>query len=465
MKFEELTLARAADEMRSGVLSPVELTEFSLKRIDQLNPTINAILTVSREQALREARDAEDRIKTGRYLGPLHGIPIAIKDIFETAGIRTTAGSKILTNHVPATDAVCVRKLREHGAVIIGKTNLHEWALGVTNNNPHFGPTRNPWALDRVPGGSSGGSAAAVAAGMCLGSLGTDTGGSIRIPSSACGIVGLKPTRGLVSLRGVIPLSWSLDHAGPMAVTVEDCALLLDVISGYDPDDPESAARPTAGSYLESIRDPIEGLRIALPTNYFFESADDDVRRAVHDAAKVLEKVGGYVSEISYRDVQEDAKAAGIVLLVEAAAIHHRDMLERKSEIGSDVAERLEKGQQASVVEYAYAKRAQATKYRVRARFFEEFDLLISPTLAIEPSPILGTDAVKAAKELTRLTCPFNLAGLPAISIPCGFSRNGLPIGLQLVAAHWNESLLLRAAYSYQEATRWRNAKPQLRPG
>lgn len=408
-----------------------------------------------------EAKSSESRIRKGQYLGPLDGIPIAVKDIFETAGMRTTAGSKILADNVPAADATSVKKLRDCGAVIIGKANLHEWALGVTSNNPHFGTVRNPWDIERVPGGSSGGSAAALAAGMCLGALGTDTGGSIRIPSAACGIVGLKPTRGLVSLRGVMPLSWSLDHAGPMALTVEDCAVMLDAISGYDPDDPESAAQPTEVSYRASVHQPVEGLRIALPTNYFFESIDEDVERAVHSAVKVFEKLGASVSEVSYPDVQEDVKAAGIILLAEAATIHQHDIEQRSSEIGSDVMQRLKKGQEVSVFDFVRAKRTQATQCSLRERFFEKFDIMVTPTLPMEPPLILGTDAVKTAKELTRFTSPFNLAGLPAISIPCGFSRSGVPIGLQLVAAHWNEAALLSAAYAYQESTSWRKAKPQ----
>jgi aspartyl-tRNA(Asn)/glutamyl-tRNA(Gln) amidotransferase subunit A len=460
MRTEEMTLAGAADGIRRGKLSPVELTQLFLQRIAKRNPTINAFITVADAEAQRDAREAEDLIKRGKYLGPLHGIPIAVKDIFETARIRTTGGSKILADYVPSMDAVAVRKLRERGAVIIGKTNLHEWAVGATNFNPHFGPTRNPWDLSKVPGGSSGGSAAALAARMCLGALGTDTGGSIRIPASACGVVGLKPTRGLVSLTGVMPFSWSLDHAGPMALNVEDCAILLDAISGYDPEDPESVLRPNVESYQDSVHEPIDGLRIAVPNNYFFESIPEEITRAVHDAARVLERSGGHVSDVPYPDVEEDEKAGILIRLAEAATIHYHDLLERKSEIGPDVVDRLERGLRVSVTEYALARRAQARKIHLRARFFEEFDLLVTPTLSIEPPTILGTDSVQAAGELTKFTSPFNLAGLPAISVPCGFSRSGLPIGLQLVAGHWKESNLLSAAHFYEEATGWKNKSP-----
>jgi aspartyl-tRNA(Asn)/glutamyl-tRNA(Gln) amidotransferase subunit A len=259
-----------------------------------------------------------------------------------------------------------------------------------------------------------------------------------------------------------MPFSWSLDHAGPMALNVEDCAMLLDAIGGYDPEDPESVPRPTAGSYRDSIHDPVDGLRIAVPENYFFESIPEEITGAVHDAVKVLEKSGAHVSEVSYPDVEEDERAGSLIRLAEGATVHYHDLVGRRSEIGSDVVERLERGLRISVTEYALARRMQASKVRLRARFFEEFDLLVTPTLPIEPPTILGTDSAQTAGELTKFTSPFNLAGLPAISVPCGFSRNGLPIGLQLVAGHWKESNLFSAAHYYEEATDWKNRRPHL---
>jgi aspartyl-tRNA(Asn)/glutamyl-tRNA(Gln) amidotransferase subunit A len=462
MRIEGMTLARAADGISSGSLSPVGLVQLFLQQIEKQNPAINAFITVTQKEAQRDAREAENLIRSGKYIGPLHGIPIAVKDIFETAGIRTTGGSKILTSYVPTTDAAVVRRLREEGAVIIGKTNLHEWAVGATNINPHFGTTRNPWDMNRVPGGSSGGSAAALAAGMCLGALGTDTGGSIRIPASACGVVGLKPTRGLVSLTGVMPFSWSLDHAGPMALDVQDCAMLLDAICGYDPEDPESVPRPVSENYQDAIHNPVDDLRIAIPKEYFFESIRDEITHAVHDAVKILEKSGAHLSEVPYSDVAEDERAGSLIRLAEGATVHYHDLVERKAEIGPDVVERLERGLRVSIRDYALARRIQAEKVRLRARFFEEFDLLVTPTLPIEPPTIQGINSAWAAGELTRFTSPFNLVGLPAISIPCGFSRNGLPIGLQLVADHWKESNLLSAAHFYEQATSWRDKRPNL---
>jgi len=460
VKFEELTLAQAAAAITRGDLSSVELTQFLLQRIAKWNPSINAFITVTGERAFRDASQTDSHFKAGKYLGPLHGIPIAVKDLFETAGLRTTGGSRILADYVPSIDAAVVRKLREHGAVLIGKTNLHEWAVGATNINPHYGSTRNPWDPTRVPGGSSGGSAAALAARMCFGALGTDTGGSIRIPSAACGVVGLKPTHGLVSMTGVMPFSWSMDHAGPMALNVEDCAILLDAIRGYDPTDPESAQRTTEENYHNSIHRPVEGLRLAIPKNYFFDAVESDVQRAVEGAVKIFEKSGANVSEVTFPEVEEDLKAAGVIRLAEGATVHRKDLLERRSEIGPDVLERLDWGLHVPLIDYVHAKRVQALKVRMRAQFFEAYDLLATPTIPIEPPIIEGLNSVQAARELVRFTVPFNLAGLPAISLPCGFSRNGLPIGLQLVAGHWKETLLLAAAYSYEAMTDWKNKTP-----
>ena len=460
MKFEELTLSQAATAITCGEVSSVELTQLLLQRIAKWNPSINAFIAVTGERALRDASQTDSQLKAGKYLGQLHGIPIAVKDLFETAGLRTTGGSRILANYVPSVDATVVRKLREQGAVLIGKTNLHEWAVGATNINPHYGSTRNPWDPSRVPGGSSGGSAATLAARMCLGALGTDTGGSIRIPSAACGVVGIKPTHGLVSTAGVMPFSWSMDHVGPMARNVEDCAILLDVISGYDPTDPESAQRATEEKYHNSVHRSIGGLRIAVPKNYFFDAMDDDVKRAVEGAVKTFEKSGANVSEITFPEVEEDVKASALIRLAEGATVHRKDLIERRSEIGSDVLERLDWGLQVSLTDYVHAKRVQALRTRARAQFFEAYDLLVTPTIPIEPPIIEGLNSVQAARELVRFTVPFNLAGLPAISIPCGFSRNRLPIGLQLVAGHWKEAFLFATAHSYEAMTDWTHKTP-----
>jgi aspartyl-tRNA(Asn)/glutamyl-tRNA(Gln) amidotransferase subunit A len=461
MNVDHLTLTGAAEQIERGELSPLELTEAFLQRIQKINPTVNAFITVTEQEALRNARQAEMEIRKGNYRGALHGIPVAIKDIFETADVRTTAGSKILAEYVPSADATAVARLYQNGAIIIGKANLHEWALGVTNDNPHFGATRNPWSLERIPGGSSGGSAAALSAHMCLGALGTDTGGSIRIPASACGVVGIKPTYGLVSLKGVFPLSWSLDHAGPMALTVRDLATLLDAISGYDEDDPVSAQNAKDRGYASALdNQDIEQLRIAAPKDYFFERVDRDVENAVRNAIRAFEKLGAFVSEQDYANLKGDAGTSRIIALSEAGVIHHQHVLERKSEIGEDVLAPLGIGLKTSLDDYVRARRIQIEKRREYIRFFRNVDILLTPTLPVEPPTREGLDPVKTNVTLIGLTAPFNLTGLPAISLPCGFTSRGLPIGMQLVATHWNEQVLFRAANAFENATDWHKRKP-----
>jgi aspartyl-tRNA(Asn)/glutamyl-tRNA(Gln) amidotransferase subunit A len=462
VKVDVLTLAGAAEQIERGEISPVELTEAFLERIRRLNPMLNAFITVTEEEALRDARQAEKEIRDGKYRGPLHGIPVAIKDMFDTAGIRTTAGSRILAQNIPSSDATAVARLRENGAVVVGKANLHEWAFGVTNDNPHFGATKNPWDIDRIPGGSSGGSAVAVSARMCLGALGTDTGGSIRVPASACGIVGIKPTRGLVSVRGVIPLSWSLDHAGPMALTTRDLAILLFVIAGYDEADPVSVQRSIPVNYEVEMCKGVQGLRIAVPTNHFFDAIDDDVQKAVRNAIVTFEHLDASITEIAFEKVEEDPATNRIILGAEASTLHLEHLNSSRSNIGNDVLERLRRGLETSPQDYVLARRIQDERRRARALFFEKFDVLVTPTIPSDPPVREGLNAVNTSGNLTRFTSPFNLTGLPAISIPCGFSRKGLPIGMQLVAKHWNEALLFRAAFAYENATGWYKQKPNL---
>ncbi len=319
-----LSIASAGELLAAGEISPVELAQAHLARIQQLDPQLNCFITLTPELALQQARQAEEEMRAGLYRGPLHGIPLALKDLFETAGVRTTAGSSFFAENVPEQDAAVVGKLREAGAVLLGKLNLHEIALGVTTENPHFGTTCNPWDLRCIPGGSSGGSAAALAAGLCQGSLGTDTGGSIRIPASLCGVVGLKPTRGRVSLRGVIPLSWNLDHVGPLARSVRDAALLLGVIAGYDPEDPWCVDHPVA-DYLAGLEQGVEGWRVALATDeYFTDSAvvDGQVWQSVHQAAQIFEQLGARVEEVAFPGARQAAQANGLMTPSDGAAFH-----------------------------------------------------------------------------------------------------------------------------------------------
>jgi aspartyl-tRNA(Asn)/glutamyl-tRNA(Gln) amidotransferase subunit A len=382
---------------------------------------------------------------------------VALKDLYETKGVRTTAGSRLFQAYTPQADARVVENLSAQGAIFLGKLNMHEIALGLTNVNPHFGTCHNPWALDRVPGGSSGGSAAALAAGFCLGALGSDTGGSIRVPASLCGVVGLKPTHGRVSLRGVIPLSWNLDHAGPMARCVRDVALLLGVIAGYDPEDPVSIDAPL-DDYSAQIEEGVRGWRIGLADDGHFTQADPDILLAVHQAAQVFLALGAIVEPVSFPRGGEAYQANTLMVVSDAAAYHRQRLEEKPDEFGKDVRSRLMSGRAYTSTEYSLARRTQAEIRRQSELFFKRYDILITPTTAVPAPTIEGPDAIEQARLLTRFTAPFNLTGQPAISLPCGFSPDRLPIGMQLIAPTWQEKRLLRAAYAYEQATEWHRA-------
>jgi aspartyl-tRNA(Asn)/glutamyl-tRNA(Gln) amidotransferase subunit A len=448
-----LSIHEAIHLMQDGQLQPEALTEACSRQIERLNPKLNAFITI-----------CEDVIATGKKAPlamTLNGIPIAIKDLFETKGIRTTAGSLFFKDYIPAEDAVVVKRLKEAGAVILGKTNTHEIALGVTTNNPHFGTCRNPWDTKRIPGGSSGGSAVAVATGMALGALGTDTGGSIRIPASLCGVVGLKPTYGRVSVRGVIPLSWNLDHVGPLTRTVKDAALMLQVIAGYDPDDPFSIDRP-ADDYSAHIEDGVRGLRMALATGAYIEEADAEVLEAVREAGRVFESLGAKVDKVDVSFLREAALANGLMTPADGAAFHRERLAEHPDWFGADVRRRLETGRDFTSSEYSLARKTQSEMKHRLGKFFEGYDALLLPSTPIAAPLIEGNDAVEQARRLTRFTAPFNLTGLPALSVPCGFTNAGLPIGLQIVSRAWNESSVLRAGHAYERETDRGKRRPPL---
>jgi len=452
MDLTSLTIDRAAQLISQKVISPVELVQAHLERIQLLNQAINAFLTVTPECALQQARQAESAILRGDYKGRLHGIPLALKDLFETEGIRTTAGSTFFSDYIPEADAVVVQKLKEAGAVILGKLNMHEIALGVTNENPHFGDCCNPWDLTCISGGSSGGNAAALAAGFCLGALGSDTGGSIRIPSALCGVVGLKPTYGRVSLRGVIPLSWNLDHAGPMARNVRDAAILLQAIAGYDPQDAWSADVPV-DDYVNLKDDHLNGWRIALAMDDYFTDAeivDAQVLDAINQSTRVFESLGASVEPVSFPNAREAAMANGLMTPCDAAAFHHRRLSEHPQGFGHDVLKRLQTGVAYTSIEYSLARRMQTILRCQFEEFFTEYDLLLTPTVPITAPKRGSVDAIERARMLTRFTAPFNLTGLPALSVPCGWSGEKLPIGLQLVGKHWAEAALIKAAELYE---------------
>lgn len=454
-----LTLSQAADLIRRGELSPVALTEAILDRIAQLNPTLNAYLAVAAETARQEAREADRLLRDGRAdQFPLLGAPLALKDLFDVQGLPTTAGSIIRANALATEDSTVASRLRQRGALLLGKLNMHEWGLGVTTVNPHFGPTRNPWDVERIPGGSSGGPAAAVAAGLCLGSVGSDTGGSIRIPAALCGIVGLKPTYGRISLRGAIPLSWSLDHAGPMTRTVRDAALMLQGLAGYDPGDPACANVPV-DDYLD-LEQGVRGLRVGAPRDYFFDDLDTEVETAVRGAIDHLARLGMDVREVRLPETEAARAASVTVLLCDAFAYHRDHLRERPQDFGADVRTRLQEAVAISGSDYALARRAQVEWQRRLERLFDEVDILATPTTPIPAPRIDQVEAVSASFNLARLTRPLNLAGVPALSLPCGFTQSGLPIGLQLVGRAWSEATLLRAAYAYEQATPWHTMHP-----
>ena len=431
------------------------LTASALERITARDAEINAFITVTAEDAARTAREVDDAIARGEDRGPLAGVPIALKDLFDTRGVRTTVGSKFFANRVPDRDAFVVDRLRRAGAIILGKTNMHEWALGVTNDNPHYGACRNPWALEHITGGSSGGSAAALAAGMCVGALGSDTGGSIRIPAALCGVVGLKPTFGRVSLRGVVPLSWSLDHAGPMARQVRDVAVMLSVIAGHDPADPGSVPIPT-DDYVSNIDAGISGWREGVIADEWLGDVDPEVRAAVRSATDALVSLGAHAESLDVPELQEASQLNGLMTTADAATFHRERIERAPDDFGADVLARLRRGAAYSVPDYALARRRQTElRHRFSAWFGEHggpFDVVALPTTPIPAPRIAGLDAVATAPVLTRYTAPFNLTGLPAISVPCGRTAHGLPIGLQLVAAPWAERRLLRAAHAYEQA-------------
>jgi aspartyl-tRNA(Asn)/glutamyl-tRNA(Gln) amidotransferase subunit A len=452
MDLTSLTIFQAAQLLEKKEISPVELTLAHLERIQQLDTQLDAFITITPELALQQAYLAEQQIRQGSYKSGLHGVPLGLKDLFETEGIRTTAGSTFFAEYIPDADAAVVQKLKGAGAILLGKLNMHEIALGVTNENPHYGDCCNPWDLQCITGGSSGGNAAALAAGLCMGALGTDTGGSIRIPASLCGVVGLKPTYGRVSLRGVIPLSWNLDHAGPMARCVRDVAILLQAIAGYDPQDAWSVNVPL-DDYLTPLGEDLNGWRIALASDSYFtdhEVVDSDVLQAMHRAAAVFESLGASVEGVAFPNAREAAMANGLITPSDAAAFHHQRLAENPQGFGSDVLKRLRTGAAYTSTEYSLARRMQTILRCQFNEFLDEFDLLITPTTPTSAPQRGSADAVERARQLTRFTAPFNLTGLPALSIPCGWSSKKMPIGLQLIGKAWAERKVLWAAELYE---------------
>ena len=460
-----LTLAQAAERIRSGSLSPVELTQAYLDRIAALDGRFNAFLTVFSDQALAAAREAASEIKAGRYRGPLHGIPYGIKDLVYTRSGATTAGSRVLADFRPGFDAGVIERLNAAGAIALGKTALHEFAYGPTGVNPHYGTPQNPWGADRVPGGSSSGSGVAVSAELIPWAIGSDTGGSIRIPAAFCGVVGLKPTYGRVSRFGVLGLSWSMDHVGPLARTVEDAALALGGMAGYDRRDPASGNQP-APDFAQGINDGVRGLRVGVVRDYFFRNLDPDVAAAVETAAGVRAKAGAAVTEVAL-PLAAHSSVINLPVQLSEAATYHQALLRKHWDLYSPmVRSRLLPGFAVTATMYLNGQRARALLTQQARDLLTQVDVLLTPTEPVG-APRIGDDVVNidgraegVVNALTRLTRPFNLTGLPAISVPCGFTSEGLPIGLQLAGRPWDEATVLRAARAFEQATDWHTRRP-----
>jgi aspartyl-tRNA(Asn)/glutamyl-tRNA(Gln) amidotransferase subunit A len=447
------TIAELAPRLKRKEISPVELTQACLDRIEKLNPSLNAFITVTADSAMADARAAEIEIAHGQWRGPLHGIPIALKDLIDTAGTRTTAASALFEHRVPTEDAEVVHRLRQAGAVILGKNNLHEFAYGGSSLVSFFGDVHNPRNMEHIAGGSSGGSAAAVAAGLCYAAIGTDTAGSIREPAALCGCVGMKPTYGRVSARGVVPLSWSLDHVGPLAATVGDAATVLQAIAGYDPLDVCSADVPV-DAYVSGLRGGTKKLRIGIPRKYFYDDLDAEVRAALEETLSVISTL---VAEM--RDQPIDVPTDRTVQAAESFAYHAENIAQRPELYQPETLRRLRSGEKISAAEYIQRRREQDFERRRAQEFFADVDLLVTPTMPIAAPAIadLKKDpAVLRPAELVLLrnTRPFNVWGLPAISVPCGLTKTGLPIGLQIAGPHWREDLVLSLAHAYELAVK-----------
>jgi aspartyl-tRNA(Asn)/glutamyl-tRNA(Gln) amidotransferase subunit A len=462
-----LSIGQAGRLLRRREISPVELVDASLAQIERWNPAVNAFLTVLADSAARQARAAEGEIRRGRWRGPLHGIPISLKDNFYTRGIRTTAGSKILADFVPREDSDVAASLSRAGAILLGKTNMHEFAYGITSENPHYGPVHNPWKSERISGGSSGGSAVAVATGMSFASMGTDTGGSIRVPAALSGVVGLKATFGLVSVRGSIPLAVSFDHAGPLVRRVADACILLEAVAGGCP---KGSLRPDHRK-LQKIRP--RKFRLGWPKDFFFDRLDSEVRRLVEAAGKLFaSSLGAQICEVSLPRLGDAIDVATNVIVAEANHYHESQGYypARAAEYGEDVRDHLKWGHEVRAVDYLGGIEKRREVAEDFAAAFEHADFILAPASPI-PAPRIGESAIRVAgeretavrAELLRLTRAANITGLPAISIPCGFTKEGLPVGLQLIGPRWGEARLLSIALAYEEATEWHNHHPQMR--
>jgi aspartyl-tRNA(Asn)/glutamyl-tRNA(Gln) amidotransferase subunit A len=466
----KLTISELAAQIKARQVSPVELTEAALTQADRLQPILNSFITIMHDQALRQAKEQEAALARGEYRGPLQGIPIGIKDNLATAGIRTTVGSKVLADYIPQEDAHVVRLCQAAGAIVLGKENLEEFAAGATSNNPHYGAVHNPWALDHIPGGSSGGGGANVAACVTFASLGTDLGGSVRLPGTFCGVVGLKQTFGRVSQRGLLVTSFNGDHIGPMTRSVRDSALMLQVIAGYDPLDPSTVPVPVP-DYTAGLGQEVRGLRMGIPTNHYFDLLDPEVDAAVRRAIADLEAVGVATKPVSLPSMRY-AGALRIASLADSIVAHEPYLAAHRQDYGPDVLYRTLAGQFVLGRDYSKALKVQRLIKEEHARVLQEVDVLVTPTAPIA-APRIDAPTVRLGDTqhrvrgpgsglLARCTSPSNTTGLPAITVPCGFTRAGLPIGIQFIGRPFDEARLLQVAYAYESVSPSRGHRPAL---
>ena len=464
-----LPLVEQSKLIEGRQISSVEIVQACLDRVHATDAVMRAFITVMGDEALRDAKEADQAVARGGRRGPLHGVPIAVKDLIDVEAVRTTSGSKTRADFVPEADATCVRRLRQGGAIILGKTNLNEFALGATGENPHYGDTRNPWGRQRLSGGSSGGSAAAVASGTCAAALGTDTGGSVRIPAALCGVVGLKPTYGRISLCGVALLAWSLDHVGVLARGVEDAALVLNEICGPDPADPSCLDVP-APDFTAGLRRGAETMTISVPKEFVWDVLTDDVERAVRTGIEMLRECGAAVRDASLPLLATGAEASAAILGAEAFAVYQDVVEEQGDLIDPNVKARFEAGALISTAAYIAAQRDRAALKAQVKRALQEADVLAMPTCAAAAAEFGQADvtvrggSMPVLNALTRLTRLSNLTGFPSISICCGFGQDGMPIGMQLIGRPLEEATLIRVAYAYEQAADWHTRRPDLSP-
>ncbi|MFO0887627.1 MAG: amidase [Isosphaeraceae bacterium] len=462
------TAGEVARKVARGELSAAEVVGSALDRIRALQPRLNAIITVADESARKRAESIDRLVKMGlSERMPLLGVPLVIKDSFHVKGIRTTAGSKILADFVPNEDATVVSKLTKAGAIVVGKASLHEFAYGFTNRNPHYGDCKNPWDPERIPGGSSGGNAAALATGMALGAIGGDTGGSIRLPAGLCGVVGLKVTYGRVSRAGGIPLSWSLDTVGPMTRTVADAALLLHAIAGHDPADPSTRQGPVP-DYTAGLGGDLKGIRIGIPHDRFLAAVDPEVGAAMQAAMGILKDKGARLVDVRFPALDPAIGAHRAILFSEAATAHETMIRTQANDLSDDVRPLLQSGLFFTAAQYLAARQSRLRTIAEYREIWADFDVLLTPTSPIpapkigETSAKLGGQDVPMVRAFLDLTCPFNLTGQPGLSVPCGFTKAGLPIGMQLVGRPWDEATLLKVGSAYESATDWRLRRPAI---